>query len=157
MEKKKIGLSNGNQTSPKGRAYPTSDSIAQNKRKVKANPLKELRESKKLTARQIVETVNTLYPKYDRVLQSKCENDKYGVDLKPKAFDALLKKYAPELFEKEKHRRDGRHKYKCKVMCRLSDEEFAELKKRIKEDGFDTMQAWLAYKIRQYLKKEKNQ
>lgn len=102
----------------------------------------------------MVLTVRALFPKYDKMLQSKCEHgDEYGIDIKLKAMDALLEKYAPELLAKEKHRRDGCHRLKCKVMCRLEDDEYAALVKRIKEDGFDTMQAWLAWIIRNYLKK----
>lgn len=101
----------------------------------------------------MVLTVRTLYPKFDKMLQSKCEHgEEYGIDLKTKAMDALLAKHAPELLAQVKHRRDGCHRLKCKVSCRLEDNEYAELVKRIKEDGFDTMQAWLAFKIRAYLK-----
>lgn len=149
---KEKGLPDANQTSPADSEATTANSIAHPPEEVKPNPLRELRVSKKLAARDMVSTVQQLYPKYDKMLQSKCERDEYGIDLKPRAMDALLEKYAPELLEKERHQRDGRHKLKRKVMCRLTDEEYDALKKRIKEDGFDTMQAWLAFTIRRYLK-----
>lgn len=152
---KENGLPDANQTSPADSKATTANSISQEKLQVKMNPLRELRVTRNLAAKDMVTTVQNLYPLYDKTLQSKCERDEYGIDLKPKAMDALLEKYAPELLEKERHQRDGRHRLKKKVMCRLTDEEYAALKKRIKEDGFDTMQAWLAYTIRRYLKAPK--
>lgn len=148
---KEKGLPDANQTSPADSEATTANSISRDKSQVKMNPLRELRISKNLAAKDMVTTVRDLYPLYDKTLQSKCERDEYGIDLKPKAMDALLEKYAPELLEKERHRRDGRHRLKRKVMCRLDDAEYEALKKRIKKDGFDTMQAWLAYMIRHYL------
>jgi hypothetical protein len=150
---KEKGLPDANQNSPKRDTKSHDISIAQKNRKIKSNPLRDLRISKNLSAKEMVLTVRALYPKFDKMLQSHCEHgEEYGIDLKTKAMDALLAKYAPELLAKEKHRRDGCHRLKCKVSCRLEDDEYAELVKRIKEDGFDTMQAWLAFKIRAYLK-----
>lgn len=147
---KEKGLPDANQTSPKDSKAITAKSIAHTTGKV--NPLRNLRVSKNLAARDMVATVRGLYPKYDKMLQSKCEHDEYGIDLKPKAMDALLEKYAPDLLEKARHERDGRHKLKRKVMCRLTDEEYDALKTRIRQDGFETMQAWLTYMIRHYLR-----
>ena len=127
--------------------------ISQNAKKSKSNPLRYFRVSQNIQAKDIVDTVRELYPKYDKVLQSKCERgEEYGIDLKMKAFDALLEKYAPDMLEIERHRRDGRHRLKCKVMCRLEDYEYHELHRRIRADGFSTMQAWLTFVIREYLK-----
>lgn len=151
--KKEDGLPDANQNSPKRDSGSHAISIAQTAKKSKGNILRDLRISKNLPAKDMVLTVRTLYPKFDKMLQSKCEHgEEYGIDLKTKAMDALLAKYAPELLAQVKHRRDGCHRLKCKVSCRLEDDEYAELVKRIKEDGFDTMQAWLAFKIRAYLK-----
>ena len=154
---KEKGPSDANQTSPsnadKGIIPSSTTSIAQKPEKIKPNPLKNLRETKKLAARDMVDTVRELFPKYDKSLQAKCENgDKYGVDLKPQAMDALLAKFAPELLEKERHRRDGRHRLKRKVMCRLEDYEYDALIAKIKEDGLGTVQNALTWLIRYYLK-----
>ncbi len=151
---KENGLPDANQTSPKDSETITPITLSQSTEEVKPNSLRELRISRNLAAKDMVATVQTLYPKYDKMLQSKCERDEYGIDLKPKAMDALLEKYAPELLEQERHKRDGYHRLKHKVMCRLTEAEYLALKKRIKEDGFDTMQAWLAFMIRKYLKTE---
>ncbi len=117
------------------------------------NPLRFLRLSKELPVADLVATVKELYPKYDRQLQSKCEHGEvYGIQLRTNAWDKLLAKYAPDILEREKHRRDGCHRLKCKVSCRLETNEYADLMKRIREDGFDTTQAWLTFMIRKYLK-----
>ena len=152
---KEKGLPDANQTSPADSEATTANSITHSNPQVKMNSLRELRVTRNLAAKDMVATVQGLYPLYDKTLQSKCERDEYGIDLKPKAMDALLEKYAPELLEKERHRRDGRHRLNKKVSCRLEDAEYEALRKRIKEDGFDTMQAWLAFMIRRYLKTTK--
>ena len=154
-DKKEKGSPDTNQNDPgKDTKSKSPISISQKSEKSNINQLRDLRISKNIPAKEMVLTVRALFPKYDKMLQSKCEHgDEYGIDIKLKAMDVLLEKYAPELLAKEKHRRDGCHRLKCKVMCRLEDDEYAALVKRIKEDGFDTMQAWLAWIIRNYLKK----
>ncbi len=130
-----------------------SDIISQSSEKSKSNPLRSLRVSRNIPQKDIVEFVQTLYPKYDKTLQSKCERgEEYGIDLKLRALDALLEKYAPELLELERYRRGGCHKLTCRVSCRLKDEEYAQLIKHVRADGFDTMQSWLTFVIREYLK-----
>lgn len=156
---KESGLPDANQNSPKRDAKPHGLSINQDREKSKGNLLRDLRLSKNIQAKEMVTTVCGLCPKYDEVLQSKCEHgDEYGIDLRADAMEALLEKYAPAELERERMRRSDRHRLKCKVCCRLRDAEYAELMKYIVEDGFDTTQAWLALYIRAYLKakKEKN-
>lgn len=153
QEKKENGLPDANQTSPMRDDKSHIPNITQKKTKVKANPLRDLRISKNLSAKDMVCTVRVLYPKYDRMLQSKCEHgDEYGVDIKVKALYALFEKFAPERLAREKYIRGGCHRLSCKVMCRLEDDEYEELKERVKEDGFDTMQEWLSSMIRAYLR-----
>ena len=103
----------------------------------------------------MITVVREIYPKYDKMLQSKCEHgDEYGVDIRYDAMDALLAKYAPELLEAEKRRRQGGHKLTKRIACRLEDDEYDRLVKCVKEDGFDQMNAWLVFTVRQYLKKK---
>ena len=71
--------------------------------------------------------------------------------IRPEAMDVLVAKYAPEELEEIKRKRRGGHYLKCKVACRLKDEEYAEFVELVKEDGFDTIQAWLATDIRKHL------
>lgn len=151
MSKKKEGLPDANRNSPETKDL--DHSIARAKKNVKPNLLRELRTTKDLEAKDLVDTVKALYPRFDKTLESKCEHEEYGIDLKRQAMDALLIRYAPELIEAERRRRDGNHKLRRRVSCRLTETEYADLMKQIKADGFDTTQAWLAFNIRHYLKK----
>ena len=48
-----------------------------------AEELRELRLSKQIPAKDMVAVVQAIYPKYDKTVQSKCENgDAYGVSLR---------------------------------------------------------------------------
>ena len=61
-----------------------------------AEELRELRLSKQIPAKDMVAVVQAIYPKYDKTVQSKCENgDAYGVSLRPDAMAAL---YASECY-----------------------------------------------------------
>ncbi len=116
-----------------------------------AEELRELRISKNLPAKEMVEVVRGIYPKYDKTMQSKCERgNEYGIQIKQDAMNALLAKFAPELLNAKK-KNDG-HRLTSRISCRLEDEEYKALKEIIKEDGFDTMQEWLASKIRAFIK-----
>ena len=65
-----------------------TESIAQPVKKI--NSLVTLRLVKNLPVRDMVEVVRVLYPKYDKIIQSKCEHgDEYGVQIRPDAFQAL--------------------------------------------------------------------
>lgn len=63
-----------------------------------AEELRELRLSKQIPAKDMVAVVQAIYPKYDKTVQSKCENgEAYGVSLRPDAMAALYAHFAPEL------------------------------------------------------------
>lgn len=65
-----------------------------------SDKLRELRRTKQIPAKEIVAVIQRLYPKYDKVALSKCENgDTYGVEIKPDALDAVYAEFAPELLE----------------------------------------------------------
>lgn len=119
-----------------------------------ADNLRELRVGLQLPARDMVEVVQGLYPKYDKTLQSKCERgDEYGVQLRPDGMKALLEKFAPERLVKKTG--DG-HRLTCRISCRLEDDEYADLQRFIKADGFSTMQAWLTHSVRRYIKRRRS-
>lgn len=152
--KKENGLPRANGNSPRkdGESLPQS-SISQKSQEIKTNPLRDLRVTRNIPAKNMIECVRKLYPKYDKMLQSKCEHgSEYGIDIRPDAMDVLLAEYAPELLESVKRKRRGGHRLTCRITCRLEDAEYAQLTKCIKEDGFDQMQAWLTYVVRHYLK-----
>lgn len=121
--------------------------------------LRNIRISKQLAAKDMVTVVQTIYPKYDKTLQSKCERGfEYGIQLRDDALAALRAHFTPEAKEtveaKNKPKGDG-HKLTCRISCRLPDEEHAELQQYVKDDGYDTMQAWLAITVRRYIRRKR--
>jgi hypothetical protein len=120
------------------------------------NELLELRTKKKIPAREMVDEVRKLFPQFDKPLLSKCQySDLYGVLLRDEAMTALKAKFAPESVATASNRKDS-HRLKCRISCRLEDEEFADLWRYIRADGYDTMQSWLAYTVRRYIKRKKD-
>lgn len=120
------------------------------------NELLELRTNKDIPAREMVTEVRKLFPRFDKPLLSKCQySDLYGVLLRDEAMTALKLKYAPESVATPSNRKDS-HRLKCRISCRLQDEEFADLWRYIRADGYDTMQSWLAHTVRRYIKRRKD-
>lgn len=115
--------------------------------------LKKLRTSKNIPAKDMVAVVKALYPKYDKTVQSKCENGKvYGVCLLPDAADAIRDTFAPEL--KKKRKKDF-HRLTCRIACRLENDVYEELQRNVKADGYSTMQDLLTDLVKQYNRKKK--
>ena len=109
--------------------------------------LKRLRVSKNISAKEMVEVIKALYPKYDKTIQSKCENGKsYGVSLRKDAEEAIINRFAPEI---KKYKKDD-HRLTCRISCRLEDEVYHELMKNVKTDGYITIQSWLTDVVRKY-------
>ena len=82
------------------------------------NELRRLRLKHDIPVKDMVEVVRNIYPKYDKVIQSKCEHgEDYGIQLRKHAMDALLVKYEPLLAKpsKKEQRTKG-----YRVQCRLS-------------------------------------
>jgi len=116
-----------------------------------AEELRELRINRQLPAKEMVEVVRDIYPKYDKTMQSKCERgDEYGIQIRPDAMKALYARFDPAHRSKPKKKGDG-HKYTCRISCRLPDEQYFLLQKHTKADGHRTMQDWITYQVRNYL------
>ena len=114
--------------------------------------LKDLRTAKNIPAKEMVEVVRGIYPKYDKTIQSKCENSKlYGVELKRDAMKALIDKFAPEY---NRIRKSDGHKLKCRIHCRLEDLEYEKLMRNIRADGYTTVQDWLTAVVKRYNKRK---
>jgi hypothetical protein len=107
-----------------------------------------------LTPRDIVQEVKPVYPGFDKTLLSKCLNaDKYGVTMTNGSFECLVKAFPAVMSETQKQARKGDgHRLRDRVSCRLEKDEYEALQRFIREDGFDTMQSWLVYTIRNYIK-----
>lgn len=116
--------------------------------------LRQLRLSKQIPAKDMVSVVQSLYPKYDKTVQSKCENgDAYGVCLRTDAMKALYTKFAPEMLKAKK----SDHRLKCRISCRLEDADYEALQRNIKADGYATMQDFLTDMIRRYNKQKEGE
>ena len=117
------------------------------------NDLRDLRVQKQLPVKDMVEVVRTLYPKFDKTVQSKCENgSSYGIALRPDAMEALYKQFAPEILEGRRLAHKERHRLTCRISARLENDDYAALQQHQKADGYATMQDLLTDLVRRYLK-----
>ena len=117
-----------------------------------AEELRELRVTKQIPAKDMIAVVQSLYPKYDKTVQSKCENgEAYGVTIRPDAMKALYERFAPERLEPPKRTRHGQHRLTCRISCRLEDEDYAALQQLIEASGCATVQDWLTGIVRKLI------
>lgn len=117
------------------------------------NELRNLRIELGLPAKEIVEIVRTIYPKYDKTMQSKCERgEEYGVVLQPDAMSALRKQLDPLGKTVDKRKKD-RHRLTKRLHCRLDDTTYQVLQRKMETDGYGTSQQLLEALIRDYLGK----
>jgi len=104
------------------------------------NDLRDLRVRKQLPVKDMVEVVRELYPKFDKTVQSKCENgDAYGILLRPDAMDALYRRFAPDILEGRRLARRERHRLTCRISARLENADYAALQQHLKADGYATI------------------
>ena len=115
------------------------------------NELRNLRVDLGLPAKDMVAVVQELYPKYDKTMQSKCENgDEYGISIRPDAMKALYEKFAPGGTKASRRKKD-RHRLAGRISCRLEDTDIKALQQRMKADGYTTAQELLTALVRRYL------
>ena len=118
-----------------------------------AEELRDLRISKQIPAKEMVAVVQNLYPKYDKTVQSKCENgETYGVSIRPDAMKALYERFAPERLEPPKRARHGKHRLTCRISCRLENEDYEALQQLIAASGCATVQDWLTGIVRELIR-----
>ena len=116
------------------------------------NELRCLRVDLGLPAKDMVAVVQELYPKYDKTMQSKCENgDDYGISIRPDAMKALYAKFAPNGTKVSRRKKD-RHRLATRVSCRLEDADMEALQQRMEADGYATAQELLADLVQRYLR-----
>lgn len=119
-----------------------------------ADGLRELRLSKQIPAKDMVAVVQQLYPKYDKTVQSKCENgEAYGVSLRPDAMAALYNRFAPELAQARTAAKKDKRRLTCRISARLETADYEALQQLIKAEGYTTMQDWLTATVRAYIAK----
>ena len=114
------------------------------------NDLQTLRLSHSIPAREIAETVQQIYPRFDRYLLSKCEAESvYGIQLKTDALKALYTKFDPDGWKKRR-KKDG-HRNQFRIYCRMDEATYKALTEKISEDGFKTVQDWVMAQITEYI------
>ena len=117
-----------------------------------SDELRDLRHAKNIPAGDMVAVVQQLYPKYDKTVQSKCENgDAYGVSLRPDAMAALYAHFAPELVESRKAVKKDAHRLTCRISARLETADYEALQRLIEAEGYATTQDWLTATVRRYI------
>ena len=116
-----------------------------------SNELRSLRIEMGLPAKDMVAVVQEIYPKYDKTMQSKCENgDDYGISIRPDAMKALYAKFAPDGTKASKRKKD-RHRLAGRISCRLEDADMEALQRRMEADGYSTAQELLTALVLRYL------
>ena len=121
------------------------------------NELRDLRVRCQLPVKDMVEVVRTLYPKFDKTVQSKCENGSaYGVLLRPDALEALYRAFDPEALESRSKPKKEKHRLTCRISARLEDDDYKALQQHLEADGYSTMQELLTDLVRRYLKEKED-
>lgn len=137
---------------PQGTEVPDI-SLADQQSKVKArNRLQALRIDNGIPVKDMVEVVQALYPKYDKVMQSKCEHgEEYGIQLRADAMRALVVRFAPD--RRNAHKASGRSK-PYRIQARLTETVYRQLQRIVKSQGA-TMQDFVEGLILDYITKRK--
>lgn len=115
------------------------------------NDLKALRVMSGATAKEMVKVVRDLYPKYDKTLQSKCERDEYGIQIKPDAFAVLNEAFGEAVQSEKKPTRHGKHRLTSRIYARLTKSDFERLQLQMERDGYATVQDWATAMVKRYL------
>lgn len=125
--------------------------------------MKDLREQSGAMAKDVALAIRARFPKFNRQLLSQCEQwDKYGVIIHPDGLEILCvtcgiklpTNARPEISitvdgapaKKKENRKLGR-----RVAFRVTNSDFEVLLKRVQEDGYGSIQAWLYAKIMELL------
>ena len=86
--------------------------------------------------RELVDAVQTIYPRFDKSLLSKAKNaERYGVEICGDALKHLWLTYAPEEYAKRKRQSDG-HKLTKRLQCRVDENLYEEFIEESHKCGF---------------------
>lgn len=116
--------------------------------KPEMNELAALRIKKGIPVREMVEVVQRFYPKYDKIIQSKCEHgSEYGIQIRDDALRALLLRFAPETVKRRNH---DKKRNSNRIQARLTEPVAQQLRKALAEDDY-TVQGWMEEQVYNYL------
>lgn len=137
---------------PKPQAKRTNPIIPNFPHPVKNNELQWLKERSGKQDQDMVQVVKSRYPKYDKMLHSKCKrSEEYGVQLLPDAMRALYEHLAPDLLKKP--RMPNRQKPN-RIQARLADGLYEQLRRHLECTG-ETAQGFLEELVAQFFKTSK--
>ena len=138
MPKKSVTALGQQQRSREGDGYSTNTSmpiLPRTDGEVKG-VLQKLCKETGASTKDMIEVVRAIYPKYDKTLHSKVENgDKYGVQLRPRAMTALIRRFAPERLRARKP--EGRAK-PYRIQARLNRDAYGLLQQALDRTGLTT-------------------
>lgn len=115
--------------------------------------------------KNIALVVKAAYPGFNRQLLSQCQNpDKYGVLIRPEGLDIIMKAYkvseppldpapgqtASEDAPKPKRKKEKRRLSRA-VTLRMTPKDYQRMEKKVKADGFTSVQGWLYVKVAEYV------
>ena len=142
------------QERPQAQTIEPTNNVDQDQENVNPhNALRELRLAKEIPAQDMVDVVQKLYPRYDKHMQSKAERSHlYGVRICDDALSALVNAFAPEQAPQPKVTANENRTNPCRLVCRVSVEDYNLLKDCMTSEGFSTTQDWLYSHLKKYLK-----
>lgn len=109
--------------------------------------LAQLRKHANVQAKEMVEVVKELYPKYDKVIQSRVEHgSETGIQLRSDAVKVLILRFAPELLRPS---RKSLRKKPNRVQARLPNELYGLLQLHIQQNSL-TVQDFLEELVRKF-------
>lgn len=115
--------------------------------------LRDLRSERRIPVADIVEVVNTLYPKFDRYLLSKAEHgEEYGIRLRTDAERLLFRHFADQ---QQKARKPDKRTKPRRIQARVSEEVYGTLQRLTAQSG-QTMQEFLEGLILKYISEDKS-
>ena len=119
--------------------------------------------------KHIALVVKAAFPGFNRQLLSQCQNpDKYGVLIRPEGLDIIKAAYKvvstpadpaepqaekPETEQKPKRKKEKR-KLSRQVTLRMTPSDFSRMSKKVKAEGFTSVQGWLYTKVAELLKED---
>ena len=116
--------------------------------------VKNFREERGIKGHQLVDIMRERFPKYDKHLHSKVERpQEYGIRLVSQAERLLQEAFAKTDPTAGK---PDRRRLPSKVQCRMTKRKYERLQRALKRNGYDTIQAGLAYIIDRFLDQTEN-
>lgn len=111
--------------------------------------LVQLRKHANVQAKEMVEVVKQLYPRYDKTIQSRVEHgSETGIQLRPDATKTLVQRFAPELLRLS---RKPQRKKPNRIQARLPDELYGRLQLHLEHTRL-TVQDFIEELVRQFFK-----